>query len=140
MQKTQNTTYYYIVTRYPDGRIWHEGYSNEQEARARAVEGAEYVGTSLPTDVAEYAHQKEVTFVESEFQMQALQGSEKQVAWARDIRFRYMEYLRDRDGDASASARYQSEEPDRLQAKWWIDNRYRLAITNGASKYIAEGR
>jgi hypothetical protein len=45
MQKTE--TIHYLVKRSPDGRIWYEGYSDEQEARARAVEGAEYVGTSL---------------------------------------------------------------------------------------------
>lgn len=140
MQQTDNTTYHYIVTRYPDGRIWYEGYSDEQEARRRAVEGAEYVGTSLPADVAAYAHQQEVAFVEGEFGMRPLDGSEKQVSWARDIRFRYMNYLRDKDGDTSAKTRYHNEESERLQASWWINNRYALGVTGQASKYIAEGR
>ena len=138
--------HYYFVTTHENGYRSYEGFRDEDTARLEAAKRAEhhqktgqdvkveYVGTELPEDL-KYAD------TELCFKMQTLQGSEKQVAWARAIRYRFGKYLLQRFDEASGQERYKKEaEVSRDQASYWIDQRYSLADTNKASLFVAEGK
>lgn len=146
----QPAIWHYVVVRYSNGSFFYEGCHTEEEARKRATTSvagatAEYTGTSLPAEVVEWEQQRDIELTEDYLRMrQPLSGSDKQIAWARAIRARYGHYLQERCSNVyAARERYATEmqaEPQRVQANWWIQNRYALGITTQASRYIAEGR
>lgn len=153
MKTIEQIAYHYLVTRYTDGRIWYEGYADERVAREYADKcndwdvacgqkesHTEYVGTILPADVVAYAHDKDLELMEDDFSMQPLTGSEKQIAWARGIRYRYAKVLIERhELDGAIKHYHQKKYVERNQASWWIDNRHALGITTQESAYIAAG-
>lgn len=144
---TVKEIYYYFVTTFANGRRDYEGYLDETVARQTSTERAvfyakqgsknvvEYVGTELPEDLRWAS-------IEQVFHMGDLTGSEAQIKWARDIRYRYGEWILERFPE-DARARYErviALSPTlKHEAAHWIKNRYSLASTTTASHYVAEG-
>jgi hypothetical protein len=141
--------FYYFVVEHPDGRLWAEGYLSEQETRAEmdkriadghmlgdhfAAEHTTYVGESLPASEVE----KQIRSIEQMYAMHPLSGSEKQIAWARVIRYRYGRYLLYRFSDQRGHALFE-ERGQETRASWWIDHRYELTTTMTDSRYVADG-
>ncbi len=143
---------YYIVETHENGRVWFEGYRSEQNAIDRANTQrdwyakindktvVEYVGTELPEPLKAQQLEDHLKAYEQEFKMQPLQGSEKQVAWARQIRVRYAEYLDEKFGE-KALQKFEKD-ASQTQASYWIDHRYGFTTTNSdpGRLYIAEGQ
>lgn len=82
---------------------------------------------------------KEIRAIEEQFSLPQLSGSEKQVAWARDIRATHLQKTEQESGKGFGcfhSFFSSEEEKDAFQriltcarehitARWWIDNRFR---------------
>lgn len=60
-----------------------------------------------------------------------LKGSEKQVSWASKIRGAYIEFYQDRRREWCAQ-----EVIEHTDAKYWIDNRYGMGVTNSDQRAI----
>lgn len=141
--------YYYFVTEHSSGKVSFEGYLSPENAQKYAeqrrkdyeaqgkpfeAEHTTYVGDTLPEKVLELA----ITAMEKDFQMPALTGSDKQIAWARAIRYRYGRYLSNRYSEQRGYELFR-ERGQEKQASWWIENRYGLAAANKDSRYVADG-
>jgi len=63
----------------------------------------------------------------------ALKGSEKQVAWASKIRGAFIEFYQVRRREYCGD-----EVLAHLDAKYWIDNRYGMGVTNSDQRAIQE--
>jgi hypothetical protein len=144
---------HYLTITHADGKVFYEGYDQEQETHDRMktlkddftrmgetflADHVVYVGTSLPFSAME----AEIEFAERHFSMPLLQSEdERDIQWGRLIRYRFSVYLEKYcENEEQVRDEYtRRENLSKNQAKHWIDYRYALAPTPEEAKYIAEG-
>jgi hypothetical protein len=140
-----NTEFHYFTTISEDGHKSYEGYSDvvtsldvmneriQDSIKQGHTDHIEYAGSRVPFTFLE----PEIAAAERNYSMPELQGSEKQIEWARTIRYRYSLYLGKYSEQEGKSRSQRHNQTDK--AEYWIDNRFSLASTTKESQYVAEG-